>query len=90
MNYLTEKPYRAAIDEIDVDLKKVKSLIERMPMTKWSGSSKGLLTFKDKVFGLGFDVAEEAAGGLYEWTREICAYRLHGYFERKQSGVLNK
>ncbi|MEG0450900.1 MAG: DEAD/DEAH box helicase family protein [Lysinibacillus sp.] len=87
VNYLTEKPYRAAIDKIDVDVKKVKSLIERMPMTKWSGSSKGLVTFEDKVFGLGFDVAEEAAEVLYEWTREICAYRLHWYFERKQGEV---
>lgn len=72
-----------------MELKKVQSLIERMPMTKWSGSSKGLLTFEDKVFKLGFDVAEETANILYEWTQEICMYRLHVYFERKQGGYNN-
>lgn len=89
VKYLTEKPYRASIDKIDVDTKKVKSLIERMPMTKWSGTSKGLLTFEDKIFGLGFDITEDAVEILYEWTREICTYRLHGYFERKQEKMNN-
>lgn len=87
IQYLTKKPYRAAIDTIDTDIKKVTSLIERMPMTKWSDSSKGLLTFEDKVFALSFDVSEEVAAILYDWTKEICEYRLHWYFERKEGKV---
>ena len=58
-----------------------------MPMTKWSGSSKGLVSFKDGVFKLEFDVAEEHKEKLYEWTKEICEYRLHAYFERKEQGI---
>lgn len=87
IQYLTKKPYRAAIDTIDTDIKKVTSLIERMPMTKWSDSSKGLLTFEDKVFALSFDVSKEVAAILYDWTKEICEYRLHWYFERKEGKV---
>ena len=30
-----------------------------MPMTKWSGSSKGLITFENDVFQLNFDLVEE-------------------------------
>ncbi|SDN76567.1 hypothetical protein SAMN05518871_107160 [Psychrobacillus sp. OK028] len=40
-DYLTAKEYRRKIDVIDTGLKKVASLLERIPMTKWSGSSKG-------------------------------------------------
>ena len=31
---------------------KVSKLIARMPMTKWSGNSKGLITFENDVFQL--------------------------------------
>lgn len=84
IHYLTDKKYRVSIDPIDTNLKKVTSLIERMPMTKWSGSSKGLVSFEDKEFRLTFDVSEEAKATLFNWTNEICDYRLHWYFERKQ------
>ena len=90
--YLTEKEYRKKIDFSDkttmklwdYDEAKVASLIERMPMTKWSGSSKGMITFEDGVFVLGFDVGEEDEESLYVFTKEICAYRLQGYFKRKK------
>ncbi|MFV8829539.1 DEAD/DEAH box helicase family protein [Alkalihalobacterium sp. APHAB7] len=91
-NYLTEKEYRKRIDFSDkqgkrlwdYDETKVAKLIADMPMTKWSGSSKGLLSFEDGVFKTEFDVAEEHNEVLYEWTKEICEYRLHAYFERKE------
>lgn len=93
--YLTEKDYRKRIDFSDkgtkalweYNEKKVAKLISTMPMTKWSGSSNGLLSFRDGVFKPEFDVAEEHKEMLYKWTKEICEYRLHAYFERKEQGI---
>lgn len=90
-HYLTEKEYRRKIDFadsgtqelIEYNEKKVASLITRMPMTKWSGSSKGLISFEDKVFSLQGIMNTDPPSLLYEWTMEICLYRLHDYFERK-------
>ncbi|WP_031408874.1 DEAD/DEAH box helicase family protein [Geobacillus vulcani] len=89
--YLTEKEYRKRIDFSDGETKclweydeeKVSKLIARMPMTKWSGSSKGLISFVNNVFALQFSIAHEHEEMLYNWTKEICEYRLHVYFERK-------
>ena len=93
--YLTEKEYRKRIDLSDKAGKqlweynedKVSRLIARMPMTKWSGSSKGLITFENNVFQLNFDIAEEDQEILFQWTKEICEYRLHQYFERRDEGT---
>ncbi|MBU9714119.1 DEAD/DEAH box helicase family protein [Evansella tamaricis] len=90
--YLTEKEYRKRIDFSDkqgkrlweYDETKVAKLIADMPMSKWSGSSKGMLAFDEGVFQLTFDVAEEYNKTLYSWTKEICEYRLHRYFERRK------
>lgn len=89
--FLIEKEYRKRIDLSDKTGKqlweynedKVSRLIARMPMTKWSGSSKGLIAFENDVFRLTFGIAEEDREMLYHWTKEICEYRLHQYFERK-------
>jgi hypothetical protein len=54
-----------------------------MPMTKWSGSSKGLLSFENDTLTLNFEVAQEDEETLFNWTKEICEYRLHYHFERK-------
>ncbi len=89
--YLTETEYRKKIDFSDKETKrhwhydeeKVSKLIVKMPMTKWSGSSKGLVTFEENQFALNFDVGAEDEEMLYEWTKEICEYRLHYHFERK-------
>ena len=86
--FLTEKEYRKRIDLSDKAGKqlweynedKVSSLIARMPMTKWSGSSKGLITFENNSFQLNFDIAEEDREMLYQWTKEICEYRLASVF----------
>ncbi|OLN23153.1 DNA helicase [Domibacillus antri] len=89
-HYLTSKEYRKRIDFSDrqgqklaqYNEKAVADLIAKMPMTKWSGSS-GLVSFDGNVFQVNVD-----AGGnemVYEWTKEICEFRLHGYFERKEN-----
>jgi hypothetical protein len=59
-----------------------------MPMTKWSGSSKGLITYENDVFEINLDVVKKDEDILYEWTKEICDYRLHYHFERKARSPL--
>jgi hypothetical protein len=90
-HYLTEKDYRKQIDFSDsasirlweYNRDRVAKLITDMPMTKWSGSSKGLVTFEENVFRLNFSVGAENTGILHDWTKEICLYRLHYHFERR-------
>lgn len=92
-HYLTDKAYRKKIDFSDKQGReleefnemKIASLIQTMPMTKWSGSSNGLVIYADKLFKLNFDIAEEHRSIAYEWTRQICEYRLHTYFEKKSA-----
>ncbi|CAM3710925.1 DEAD/DEAH box helicase family protein [Mesobacillus zeae] len=89
--YLTETEYRKRIDFSDKSSKKlweyaeegVGQLIARMPMTKWSGSSNGLVTFNNGIFKLNLEIHPENRETLCGWTREICEYRLHYHFERK-------
>nr|WP_263327092.1 DEAD/DEAH box helicase family protein [Neobacillus sp. Marseille-Q6967] len=89
--YLMEKEHRKRIDFSDKGAKKlweydekgVSKLIATMPMTKWSGSSKGLISYENDIFTFNFDVANEDEEPLYKWTKEICEYRLHYHFERK-------
>lgn len=89
--YLTETEYRKRIDFSDksskqlwvYDEKKVSKLIADMPMTKWSGSSKGLISFENDQFIIDLEIDEEDQEIVYQWTKEICEYRLHQYFERK-------
>jgi superfamily II DNA or RNA helicase/HKD family nuclease len=90
-HYLMEKEHRKRIDFSDKGAKKlweydekgVSKLIATMPMTKWSGSSKGLVSYEDDIFRLNFDVVKEHEDLLFQWTKEICEYRLHYHFERK-------
>jgi hypothetical protein len=63
---------------------KVSKLIARIPMSKWSGSSKGLVTFENDQFSLNVNVLPEELELLRQWTREICLYRLHLHFERRE------
>lgn len=89
--YLTEKDYRRNADfsdkqgkELkDYNEKKIISLLTRMPLSKWSGSSKGMITFQDNLFTIYVTPLSEHAEMIYRWTNETCAYRLHSYFERK-------
>ena len=62
-----EKEYRKRIDFSDKGAKKlwnydekgVSKLIATMPMTKWSGSSKGLVSYENDQFRLNLDVDKE-------------------------------
>lgn len=89
--YLTEMEYRKQKDFEDKSSKKlweydeagVSKLISTMPMTKWSGSSKGLISYEDDIFKLNFDIAPEDQHLLFDMTKDICEYRLHYHFERK-------
>ncbi|WP_404405787.1 DEAD/DEAH box helicase family protein [Jeotgalibacillus malaysiensis] len=93
-HYLTEKKYRKVIDFSDkkgkslweYDEKKVAKLLKDMPLSKWSGSSGGIVKFEDNKFW--FDISEPAEAfqeELYELTKQICHYRLEEYFEKKAS-----
>jgi superfamily II DNA or RNA helicase/HKD family nuclease len=90
--YLTEREYRKRIDFSDKATiqmwnyaeKKVARLIATMPMTKWSGSSKGIVTFKNNSFLVHKSFANTDNKLIYKWTSEISDYRLHVHFERKQ------
>ncbi|EIT84860.1 DNA/RNA helicase [Fictibacillus macauensis ZFHKF-1] len=89
--YLTAKNYRKNIDFSHAwakklatyDEKQVSSLIATMPMTKWSGSSKGFVTYEDGRFSITIAGASSYKELLHEWTLQICEYRLHRHFERK-------
>lgn len=96
--YLTEKEFRKRIDFSDKSSQKlwtyneeqVSQLIAEMPMSKWSGSSKGLVTFTDGLFSLNFDMDHQDSPILYRWTKEICLYRLHYHFEKKAGEQMEK
>lgn len=91
-SYLTSEEYRKRIDFSGkshkqmwkYDEKKVAGLIAKMPMTKWSESSDGLITFEDGSFKVQLEVPERFEQIVFEFTREICEYRLHAYFQRKE------
>lgn len=93
--YLMEKPYRRDADLADkqgvalhtYNQDKVASLIAKMPMTKWSGTSKGLIQFEEGIFDPQLKVAKEHEEILFEWMKDICEYRLHLYFERMGKGL---
>ena len=55
-----------------------------MPMTKWSGSSKGLLYFEDGKFSFNIEIEPEMQEMIYDWVKEICEFRLNRYFARKE------
>lgn len=88
--YLKEKPYRLkewhtkkGATLIDYDENRMTKLIEDMPMTKWSESSRGLITFVNSLFTIQIEPEEMHAEILFDWTRQICEGSLHMYFERK-------
>ncbi|MBD3107929.1 DEAD/DEAH box helicase family protein [Bacillus sp. AGMB 02131] len=90
--YLMEKDYRKKIDFSDkssqalwdYNEKKVANKIRTMPMEKWSGDSKGLVGLENGVFSVLFDVTEEDKAILFDFTKQICEFRLHWFFERKK------
>ena len=53
-------------------------------MTYFRGKTEGIVKFENKVFSLSFDIIEAANPIIYEWTKQVCEYRLHEHFERKR------
>jgi hypothetical protein len=89
--YLTNEEYRKRIDFSykssqklwAYDERKVAKLVATMPMSKWSGSSKGLIGFEDNLFTVHLEVEREEEELLCEFTREVCEYRLRYFFQRR-------
>ncbi|MCP3742014.1 hypothetical protein [Rossellomorea sp. BNER] len=67
--------------------KKVSGLIAKMPMAKWSGGSNGLITIEGGMFNVQLEIPDRFERIVYEFTREICEYRLHSYFQRKEENI---
>ncbi len=94
--YLMEKEYRKRIDFSDGNSQRlwtysesgVSQLIARMPMTMWGSAKGGMTRFEDGVFALLVEPNDVERGILYRWTREICLYRLHVHFERREGREL--
>ena len=90
--YLTEKEYRKRIDFSDGESRRlwtfdeagVSSLIARMPMSKWAGARGSMTRFENGVFSFNYEPAPEHREIVYRWTREVCLYRLHLHFERRE------
>ncbi|MCQ4086569.1 DEAD/DEAH box helicase family protein [Saccharibacillus sp. JS10] len=93
-HYLTEKEYRKRIDFSGKEAKKmwawneqtrikVAKLIADMPMSKWAGAKGSQVSYADGYFELAFDVEKEDTALLHRWTSEVCEYRLHLHFERR-------
>ncbi|OCA90400.1 DNA helicase [Bacillus sp. FJAT-27225] len=89
--YLTETEYRKRIDFSDKSSRKlweyderaISSLIARMPMTMWDRGPEGLTSFENGVFKINFEIVPENRHLVFNWTREVCNYRLHYHFERR-------
>lgn len=78
-----EQPTKYAIDKIDLKPQKVESLLQRMPMTKWASSSKGLADFDGTTFKFNVTIDPAYEEIIYGWVKEICEFRLSRYFSRK-------
>jgi len=91
-DYLTSKEYRKRIDFSDKESQRlwtydehsVSQLISRMPMDKWSSAKGSMTAFENGVFSLKIEPTTEESALLHKWTMEICLYRLHWHFERKE------
>jgi superfamily II DNA or RNA helicase/HKD family nuclease len=89
--YIMEREYRrkkefagkttASLAE-SYDESVVARLIADNPMTYWSGKSQGLVTYANGIMTLNQEAITDSPI-VYEWTKEICLYRLQAYFERK-------
>ncbi|MDO7908881.1 DEAD/DEAH box helicase family protein [Paenibacillus sp. JX-17] len=97
--YLTSKEYRKRIDFSgkesstlwewnDATAVKLTKLIADMPMSKWSGAKGSQTSYENGNFTLKLDFQDEHEKQLlHRWTLEICLYRLHLHFERKESEI---
>ncbi|WP_307724494.1 hypothetical protein [Aneurinibacillus danicus] len=91
-DYLTAESYRLRAEARDrqtkqllsqYDEERIARLIREMPMDKWSGSSKGLVAVEREHFSIKLELLPHEREKVFEWTRQICEFRLHHYFERR-------
>lgn len=90
-NYLWSKKYRRdkdlsekqQIDFREYKDKKIATLIQNMPMKHWSGTSNGVVKFEEQIFWVDIDFKDEDLDIVFDWTSQICEYRLHIHFEKK-------
>jgi hypothetical protein len=61
----------------EYDEKKVASLIAKMPMSKWSGSSKGLISFEDGILDVQLEIPDPLEKNVYEFTRDVSIGCMH-------------
>lgn len=86
-DFLTEKEYRRKIDFSDKGKKdwnkdnidEIAKLIATMPMEKFGGSS----SFDGEEFKLNVFFDYRFNDYIYNWTQQVCEYRLESYFEKK-------
>lgn len=89
--YVMGKEYRKKADFSDrigkklqqYDEKKMATHIRNNPFHYWAKSAPSFITWNASYFSFHFPIAEEHETIVYEWTKDICLYRLHTYFERK-------
>jgi superfamily II DNA or RNA helicase/HKD family nuclease len=91
--YLTTEKYRYQTEARDKQTKqllaqyeeeKIARLLLDMPMKKWSGSSKEFAFMEQDKFFFTLELMPHEKETIFEWTRQICEFRLHHYFERRQ------
>lgn len=58
----------------------VAALIARNPMTFLARSAPEYFRFQGHRFAIALDAIEDQRSAIYQWTREIVAFRLHRYF----------
>ncbi|WP_010305638.1 DEAD/DEAH box helicase family protein [Kurthia senegalensis] len=78
-----KQPTKQTIDPIDFTPQKVIRLLEKMPMTKWAASSKGMASFDGQIFQFNVSIQPNEQELIYEWVKEICSFRLNRYFSKK-------
>lgn len=56
------------------------ALIAKNPMTFLARSAPEYFRFQDNRFAIALEGMADQRGAIYQWTREIVAFRLHRYF----------
>lgn len=88
--YLMAKNYRWQTDLSDKQGKalqhyneqKIVQLLKQMPIRAWTNSYQNA-KLEGAFFSFSLQPTEEEMSILFDWTYQICEYRLHTYFERK-------
>lgn len=88
--YLMAKNYRWQTDLSDkqgealqqYNEQKIVQLLKQMPIRAWTNSYTEA-KWDGEHFSFSFQPTEEEQRILFNWTHQICEYRLHTYFERK-------